>query len=37
MNLAIVGAADIGLIVFLLLPGHMAISDGIPGPALWVL
>ena len=34
-NLVIVGAADIGLIIFLLAPGYMAIADGIPGPALW--
>lgn len=37
MNMAIVGAADIGLIVFLLVPGYMAVLDGAPGPTLWVL
>ncbi|MDA0734063.1 MAG: hypothetical protein O2909_10760 [Chloroflexi bacterium] len=37
INLVITGAADIGLIVFLLAPRHMAILDGIPGPTLWVL
>lgn len=37
LNLTIVGAADIGLILFLLMPGHMAVADGMPGPVLWVL
>jgi hypothetical protein len=37
LNLAVAGAADLGLIIFLLLPGYMAVSDGWPGPLLWLL
>lgn len=37
LNLAIVAVADVGLIVFLLLPGLMTVSDGIWGPLLYVL
>jgi hypothetical protein len=32
--LAIAGVADLGLVVYLLAPGHMAIADGTPGPVL---
>ena len=37
LNLAVAGASDIGLIVTLLAPGYMAVSDGWPGPLLWLL
>jgi hypothetical protein len=37
MNMIIVGAADLGLIVFLLLPGYMSWRDAAPGPVLWLL
>lgn len=37
INLAIVGAADLGLIVFLLIPGYMSVLDGSLGPVLWML
>lgn len=37
LNLAVAGAADLGLIVMLLAPGYMAISDGWAGPLLWLL
>lgn len=37
LNLGVVGAADLGLFVFLIIPGYMALADGFPGPLLWVL
>jgi len=37
LNLTVVGAADLGLIVTLLVPGHMALTDGWPGPLLLLL
>jgi hypothetical protein len=37
INLTVAGAADLGLIMFLLTPGYMALSDGWPGPLLWLL
>jgi hypothetical protein len=37
LNLALVGATDLGLLVALLLPGHMAWSDGLIGLTLFVL
>lgn len=37
LNLAVAGAADLGLILFLVAPGLMALSDGWPGPLLWLL
>ena len=37
LNISVAGAADLGLIIFLLLPGYMALSDGWPGPLLWLL
>ena len=37
LNLFVAGSADVGLIVALLLPGIMALSDGWPGPLLWLL
>lgn len=35
LNMAVVGAIDLGLLVTLLLPGYMALSDGIWGLVLW--
>ena len=37
INLAVVGFVDLGLIVFLQLPGYMAWADGIPGPVLYLV
>jgi hypothetical protein len=37
LNLAVVGATDLGLLVALLLPGYMAWSDGMIGISLFVL
>jgi hypothetical protein len=37
LNFGIVGVADVGLFIFLILPGHMALADGSPGPVLWIL
>lgn len=37
LNLVIVGIADLGLIIYLLIPGYMHLSDGIWGPLLWLL
>lgn len=37
LNLMVAGAADLGLLIFLLLPGYMAVTDGWPGPLLWLL
>ena len=37
LNLAVAGAADLGLIFTLLAPGYMAVSDGWLGPLLWLL
>jgi len=37
LNLIIVSAADIGFIIFVLLPGHVAIFPGILGPVFWIL
>ena len=36
-NLAVVSAADSGFVVTVMLPGYIAIADGIEGPALWIL
>ncbi|MCF7821556.1 MAG: hypothetical protein K9M17_03825 [Mariprofundaceae bacterium] len=35
-NLVVVSAADSGFVVAILLPGYIAISDGIEGPLLWI-
>ena len=37
INLVGVSIADIGFIVFMLIPGHTPILPGILGPVLWVL
>jgi hypothetical protein len=37
ISMFVVGAADIGLVLFLLAPGVMAPGDGWAGPLLWVL
>jgi hypothetical protein len=36
LNLAVVSAADLGLIITLLIPGYMAVVDGMPGIVLWI-
>ena len=35
-NLLLVSAADLGFIIFVLLPGHIDFFPGIIGPALWL-
>lgn len=35
-NLLVVSGADLGFIIFVLLPGHIAFFPGIIGPALWI-
>ena len=36
-NMIVVGAADIGFIVAVLVPGYASIAIGIWGPVLWIL
>lgn len=36
LNLAVVAAADIGLILFMVIPGYMSIADSWPGPLLFI-
>jgi len=36
LNLIVVSAADIGFIIFVLLPGHVDIFPGILGPIFWL-
>jgi len=36
LNLIVVSAADIGFIIFVLLPGHITLFPGILGPIFWV-
>lgn len=35
LNLIVISAADIGFIVFVLLPGHVALFPGFLGPVFW--
>ena len=35
LNLALTGSLDVGLVLFLLVPGYMAWGDGWPGPLLF--
>ena len=37
LNLIVVSAADLGFIIFVLLPGHVDIFPGILGPVFWIL
>ena len=37
LNLVVVSAADIGYIVFLLIPGYVPFMPGALGPILWIL
>lgn len=37
LNLIVVGAADVGFIVFILLPGLAPILPGALGPLLWII
>jgi len=37
LNLLIVSIADIGFIIFVLLPGHVGLFPGILGPVFWLL
>jgi hypothetical protein len=36
LNLVVVSAVDLGLVVTLVLPGHMALADGLMGIVLWL-
>ena len=36
LNLVVVSAADIGFIIFVLFPGHVAFFPGILGPVFWI-
>lgn len=37
LNLIVVSAADIGFIIFVLLPGYVDVFPGILGPIFWIL
>ena len=37
LNLTVVSAAEIGFIIFILAPRHVALIPGILGPMLWIL
>ena len=37
LNLVVISAADIGFIVYVLLPGYAPINPGIFGPILWLI
>lgn len=37
MNLAVVSVADVGFILFVLLPGYVPPSPGLAGPVFWLL
>lgn len=37
LNLIVVSAADIGFIVFVLIPGYIPFMPGALGPILWIL
>jgi len=36
LNLIVISAADIGFVIFVLLPGHVAFFPGILGPVFWI-
>ena len=36
LNLVVVSAADIGFIIFVLLPGNVAFFPGVLGPIFWI-
>jgi len=36
LNLIVISAADIGFIIFALLPGHVDVFPGILGPVFWI-
>jgi len=36
LNLIVISAADIGFIIFVLLPGHVSLFPGILGPIFWI-
>jgi hypothetical protein len=36
LNLVVVSAADIGFMIFVLLPGHVAVFPSILGPVFWI-
>lgn len=36
-NLAVVSGLDVGFLLFVVMPGHIALMNSLPGPALWVI
>jgi hypothetical protein len=36
LNLLVVSVADIGFVIFVLLPGHVAFFPGVLGPVFWI-
>lgn len=36
LNLAVVSVADIGFLIFVFIPGYVAVFPGILGPVLWI-
>jgi len=37
INPVAVSAIDLGFVLFVLLPGHIRLRHGLPGPVLWIL
>ncbi|MGV2292355.1 hypothetical protein AAHK20_26860 [Trinickia sp. YCB016] len=37
INFAVVGVADVGFILFVVVPGYMPVWPGVLGPVIWVL
>ena len=37
LNLVVVSAADVGFVLFVLIPGHVPMVPGAAGPLLWIL
>ena len=37
INLAMIGVADVGFILFVLVPGYLPLWPGLAGPILWIL
>lgn len=35
-NVAVASIIDLGFILFVVIPGHMKLSAGLPGPILWI-
>lgn len=37
LNLVVISAADIGFVVFVLMPGHVPMMPGVLGPIFWIV